>query len=199
MGFSLARTAPSGQVQRGQPGIEGLEGAFGPRLSPGAFPAHLLLEGGDQTEVGLHGLEVPRICVRDVVDERAHHRLLWGRHRRLLQGETRGVDACQPAASDVTGITLQSGDLSGEEQSGTFLKLQRGDEKAGSVDVGVTVHRTVADELRPLQPRDEAEDPCLLAVLEVGLKADQVVEGASCVVLAQLDDGVGTSPRTWVA
>jgi hypothetical protein len=46
-------------------------------------------------------------------------------------------------------------------------------------------------ELGVLQARDHAEDPHLLAMLQLGLEADHVVERAERVVLAQLDDGVG--------
>ena len=48
-----------------------------------------------------------------------------------------------------------------------------------------------ARELGLLQARNGAEDAHLLAVLELGLEAHHVEQGAELVVLAQLHDGVG--------
>ena len=45
-------------------------------------------------------------------------------------------------------------------------------------------------ELGALQARNGAEDARLLAVLELGLETDHVVERAQTIVLAQLHDGV---------
>src|SRR5262249_6735913 len=62
---------------------------------------------------------------------------------------------------------------------------------ARAVDEGVAVKPAKARELRVLQARYGAEDARLLAVAELGLKADHVVERAERVVLAQLYDGIG--------
>ena len=52
-----------------------------------------------------------------------------------------------------------------------------------------------AGELGPLQPRNRPEHPRLLAVLQLGLEADHVEQGAERVVLAQLHHGVGLLAR----
>ena len=45
-------------------------------------------------------------------------------------------------------------------------------------------------ELGVLEARDHAEDLGLGAVLQLGLEADHVEQGAERIVLTQLDDGV---------
>jgi hypothetical protein len=51
-------------------------------------------------------------------------------------------------------------------------------------------------ELGVLQPGNGAEHAHLLAVLQLGLEADHVVERAELVVLAQLHDGIGLHRRS---
>ena len=57
-------------------------------------------------------------------------------------------------------------------------------------DKRVAVHLPVADELGLLQPGDHAQHALLLGVGQVGLEADQIVQRAGQVVLAQLSDRI---------
>ena len=50
-------------------------------------------------------------------------------------------------------------------------------------------------ELGALEAGDHAKYPHLLGMLELGLEADDVEQGAEAIVLAQLDDGVGLLVR----
>ncbi len=61
------------------------------------------------------------------------------------------------------------------------------------------MHRSVTHELRLGQPWNHPQHPILLAIFEICLEADQVVEGPGGVVLTQLHDGVGPLARAWVA
>ena len=60
------------------------------------------------------------------------------------------------------------------------------------------MHVPVTHELRLLQPWDETEYPLLLAVAQIGLEADQVIERPGQVVLPQLHHRVGPLPRARV-
>src|SRR4051794_23031956 len=51
-------------------------------------------------------------------------------------------------------------------------------------------------EFRAMKARDDAKDAQLLAVLELGLEADHVVERAEAVILAQLDHRIGLVLRS---
>ena len=46
-------------------------------------------------------------------------------------------------------------------------------------------------EFRGFEPRDGLEDPELIAMLQLRLEADDIVERTELVVLAQLHDGIG--------
>ena len=62
-------------------------------------------------------------------------------------------------------------------------------------DKAVTVHHTVAEELRRCQPRNHLKNTPLLRPLEMGLESDDVVDRSRCVVLSQLHHSVWTLPR----
>ena len=65
----------------------------------------------------------------------------------------------------------------------------------GCADKAVTVHHTVAEELRRCQPRNHLKNTPLLRPLEMGLESDDVVDRSRCVVLPQLHHSVWTLPR----
>src|SRR3954447_11283671 len=88
-------------------------------------------------------------------------------------------------------ITLDPGDLPGEAQPRHRSEAQRAVEQVRAVEEGVAVQPAEPGELGALQPRDHAEDMLLLAVTQLRLEADHVVERAQRIVLAQLDDGMG--------
>ena len=61
----------------------------------------------------------------------------------------------------------------------------------GRIQEGVAVHDTVPHEFRVLQAGDHGEDPLLLAPLEVGLEAHDIVERPILVLGPELDIGPG--------
>ena len=73
-----------------------------------------------------------------------------------------------------------------------FFQAQLGAEHPGRIEEGVAVHDTVPHELGIFQPGDHAEHPLLLAPLEVGLEAHDVIQGALLIFGPQLYIG----PRT---
>src|SRR5206468_5886700 len=64
-------------------------------------------------------------------------------------------------------------------------------EQLWRVEKGVAMQAAEAGKFGLLQPRNGAEDALLLAVFQLRLEADDVVERAELVVLAQLHDRVG--------
>ena len=61
------------------------------------------------------------------------------------------------------------------------------------------MHDAVADEFRMLEPGDHRKDAPLLREAQVGLEADQVVEGTVGVVAPELHNGVVVFPRAGIA
>src|SRR5208282_1304487 len=76
--------------------------------------------------------------------------------------------------------------LAGEAQARHGQEFEPGAEQLRAVEEGIAVESAEPRELGAGQSRDPAEDAQLLAVLELGLEADDVVEAAERVVLAQL-------------
>src|SRR5947207_2025722 len=81
--------------------------------------------------------------------------------------------------------SLAAGDLAGEAQPRHRLESQRAVEQLRRIEKRVAVQAAEPRELGAIEARDGAEDPGLLAVLELGLEADHVVERAELVVLAK--------------
>src|SRR5262249_60948830 len=92
-------------------------------------------------------------------------------------------------------IPLAAGDLAGKAQQRFGLEAQGVVEQLRRVEEGIAVKSAKPRELRMLEARDRTEDARLLAVLELGLKPDDVEEGPEPVVLAQLNDGIGLDVR----
>src|SRR3546814_6643281 len=69
--------------------------------------------------------------------------------------------------------------------------FRSGVEQARRIDEGVAMQAAEARELGVFQAGNGAEDAGLLAVLQLGLEADDVVERAERIVLAELHHGVG--------
>ncbi|OQC34704.1 MAG: hypothetical protein BWX64_02735 [Acidobacteria bacterium ADurb.Bin051] len=64
----------------------------------------------------------------------------------------------------------------------------------GRVDEGVPVDLAEADELRPLEPRQEAQDPLLFGPLQARLETDEVVLALGEVLAPQLRDRPRPAP-----
>src|SRR5262249_54482959 len=80
-------------------------------------------------------------------------------------------------------------DLPGEQQVRMGPKLQRWREQRGSVDIGVAMDLSEAQELRILQSRDHPQNACLFAELQMILESDQVEARCAQILLPQLNYG----------
>ena len=145
---------------------------------------------GQDAHIRAHGLEM-FVLGGQILDQRAAH----GIHRRRgqLPALQPGVDApgCQQAAGGALHIALKAGDLARKEHIGVRLQEQARVQHTGRIQKGIAVHDTVPHELGIFQARDHAEHPLLLAPLEVGLEAHDIIEGAFLILGAELDIGPG--------
>ena len=125
-----------------------------------------------------------------------HQRTAHGIHRRggQLFAFQPGIQAAgrQQAAGSAFHIALKAGDLARKEHIGVLFQAQLGAEHPGRIEEGVAVHDAIPHELSVLKARDHAEHPLLLAPLEVGLEAHDVVQGAFLIFGPQLDIGPWT-------
>ena len=95
-------------------------------------------------------------------------------------------------------VALHARQLSGKADQRVALQREVLAQHVRAVQIGVAVHHAVAGELRVFQAGDHAEHALLLAPLEPGLEAHQIVVGGGLVLLAQLHHGVGLSARARV-
>ena len=96
-------------------------------------------------------------------------------------------------------VPLGAGDLAGEEKGIPVVPLQRRPQQSRAVDERIAVHLAEADKLGARQARDHPQHALLVAPFDVGLEADQVVEGACDVVLAELHHGERTPAGAGIA
>src|SRR3546814_18526152 len=82
-------------------------------------------------------------------------------------------------------IALDAGDLAGEAQARQRLQAQPGVEQARRIDEGVAMQAAEARELGVFQAGNGAADAGLLAVLQLGLEADDVVERAERIEIGR--------------
>ena len=122
-----------------------------------------------------------------ILDQRPAHGIHRGRGQ-LSAGQA-GVDAPrgQQTACGALHVALKAGDLARKEDVGVFVQEKPGVQHAGRIQEGVAVHDAVAHELGVFKAGDHAENPLLLAPLEVRLEADDVVERPLLVLGAELD------------
>ncbi len=106
-------------------------------------------------------------------------------------GEASGDQADRGALD----IAFAAGDLAGEAQPRVGLEPKAGVEEFGRVEIGVAMDAAEPRELGALEPGDHAEDAALLAVLHLGLEADDVEQRPQRIVLPQLHDRIGLDRR----
>ena len=109
-----------------------------------------------------------------------------------------GVDPGQQAHGGGFHVALHPGDLPRQKELRVGQEIEVGRQQARGVDEGVAVDGAQAHELGLLQARNEAEDPFLLSVLQLGLKPHQVVERAFPVFGPQLHHRKGLAPGAGV-
>src|SRR5947209_5537868 len=88
-------------------------------------------------------------------------------------------------------VTFYSADLSGKEDLWMGFHLQGVSQQRGSIDVGVAVNLSIAQEAGVFEAGDQAQDLGLIGELKVILKSDQVVGIGTKIFLAKLNYGVG--------
>ena len=113
--------------------------------------------------------------------------VISGRDRGLAGG----VDPGEQPHGGGFHIALHPGDLPRQKEVGEVNEIEVRRQETRGMDEGVAVDGAQAHELGLLQPRDEPEDPLLLAVFQLGLKAHQVVERAFPVFGPELDHRKG--------
>ena len=206
---SAAAAWPSPAIQRSRSAsARGVSARFLPassRCRAAARPLRLLIACGErrkQAEIDVHRLVGARsrpavecvfhVAAGDVGEQRAVRR---GRRRRQRAAPpSRSAAAKRPASSPMAAefhVAFAAGDLAGKAQARLGAQPQRAVEQLGRVEEGVAVKPAEPRELGLLQTGNGAEDPSLLAVLELGLEAYHVEQRAEPVVLTQLDDGIG--------
>ncbi len=131
----------------------------------------------------------------DVFDQGAHGRFRRRRRQIAAQRLGGGQTAGQQAHGRALDIALDPGHLAGEAQARNGLQPHLLVQQLRAVQEGVAVQAPQTRELGVLQTRDHAEDVGLGAVLQLGLEADHVEQGAQRIVLTQLHDGVGLDRR----
>ena len=147
-----------------------------------------------QAEIDVHGLEtVGRRAAGDVAQQGAQRRGIRRRREGPSQPLGRRHAPGEQADRRALDIALDAGDLAGEAQPGIGLQAQAFVQQFRAVQEGVAVDAAEPGEARLLQPRNRPEDFGLGAVLQLGLEADHVEQGAERIVLAQLDDGMGAA------
>ena len=107
----------------------------------------------------------------------------------------RGIEAGDQADAGGFHIAFAARHLAGEAQPRLRAQPQLAVEQLRRIQEGVAMQAAEPGEFGVLQPGNGAEDALLRAVLQLGLEADDVVERAELVVLAQLHDGIGFHRR----
>jgi len=143
--------------------------------------ADIVVERGQQIEGDVGGLKVFRIGVSDVHDDRPQRALPRRRDQRLALSHRCGVQASQHPCCNGFRVALDARYLSSKENLRETAQLQCGCEQRRSIDVGVAMDLAIAQKLRILESRDQPQHPCLIAVFQVILEADQVVGRAGAI------------------
>src|SRR5205085_5915167 len=124
------------------------------------------------------------VGLRDVVRERAKSRGPRRSHRFRTGGERRPVNSGHKSGRNRFDVAFYSANLAGEENVLVRFHLQRWTQERWRIDVGVAMNLSIAQESGILQSRDQAQNSCLLAVLQMILKADNVVGVGRQIFLA---------------
>ena len=63
-----------------------------------------------------------------------------------------------------------------------------------AVQIRIFMHHSIPDEFRLFQTRDQSEHPFLFRPFQMGLEANDIVQGPGSIILAQLDHRIGVFP-----
>src|SRR6185436_16986021 len=122
----------------------------------------------------------------DVAEQRPQRRGYRRRFERLRPRVRRGIEACNQADAGGFHIALAAGHLAGEAQPWLRAQAQLPVQQLWRVQESVAMQAAEPGEFGVLEARNGAEHALLRAIVQLGLEADDVVERAELVVLAQL-------------
>ena len=162
-----------------------LVGGAGERREQAEIDVHRL----ERARSGLDGLDV---AAGDMAEQR--RRAPWSPAAASSDCAARvgrGIEAGDQADAGGFHIALAAGHLAGKAQPRLRAQPQLAVQQLWRVEEGVAMQAAEPGEFGVLEPGNGAEHALLRAVLQLGLEADDVVERAELVVLAQLHDGVG--------
>ena len=162
------------------------------RLSCGRLSSRGLASGGIRPKLTFIGWKVSASAPPVMWPSRAPSAVSTGGGGRLLAAQLGGGEAGgEDADGGAFDIAFAAGDLAGEADVGLRLQAKFAVQQPGRIDEAVAVDAAEPRELGIFEAGDGAEDADLLAMLQLGLEADHVPQGAERIVLAQLDDGIG--------
>src|SRR6185295_14390251 len=152
----------------------------------------------EQAEVDVHWLEgagTVRLCGKMPAGDVAEQGAEGGRDRWRLPDRAPTFRRRRLARKQPDGgafdIAFAARDLARKAQARGDAEPQLAVDQLGRIQEGVAMEPAKAGKLRLGEARDQAEGAHLLAVLELGLEADHVPQGAERIVLSQLHDGIG--------
>src|SRR5438270_4947375 len=144
-----------------------------------------------QVECNVCRLEISRVGIADVMDQRSERGFARWRGGLVFVDDRCRMGACQESGSDRFGVSLDAANLPGKQHARMRLHLQRLSQECGSVEIGVAMNLAVAKKLRVLESGNQAEYTSLLAKLQVILKSHKVVGIVAKILAAQLNYSVG--------
>lgn len=174
--------------------LDGIQCARGDIAITLLLVADALFAGINQTEVRVHRLEIARRA-GDMVRQRADGGAGREIHRRQTEHAPGKRKPRNQSAGRALHIAFHAGHLPREIDAGAGNHAVLRIEEARRMEERVAVHHAVTQELRVFKPGNHRKDALLLAPLEPGLEADEVVHRARLVFRAQLHGGVRLAPR----
>ena len=172
-----------------------LHRAHGARRVPFAFD-HLVsrrtLQLVEQSEVRVHGLKVRRVGLAQIPIQRPVHARRRRHHGFAAAQHPVEVDRRQETGGRALRVSLDTGDLAGEQHLRIVAQRQVRRERRGRIDVRVPVDRSVTQELCVGEAGNRAEYALLFRNPEPRLESHEVPHPAGAVFAPQLYHRVRT-------
>ncbi len=154
-----------------------------------------MVQGRDDAEVDVHGLELGDGFVGNIQGQGAHRHLPGEVHRGLSLQAAGRLNAHQKAAGGGLHIALHAGHLPGKGNAGFFFQPVVPVQQPGRIQERIPVHDAVPQKFRVVQGGDHGKHPPLLREFQMGLEPHQVIDAALGVVPPQLHHGVRPAAR----
>src|SRR5450432_1146213 len=124
-GPSEALTTDRDSSERCHPFFESAQGHFALFLVALFTIANASLQGWEQVEGDVGGLEAFGVCLRYVVEKRPEGGSSGWADGKFAVRQSRGLDASQKSGRDGLDVAFDAANLSSEEEVGVLLHLQR--------------------------------------------------------------------------